>query len=228
MAAAAFLAGYLPCSAQESRFPARTHRIAQIAAEVRVDGRLDEAAWSQAQPITDFVQTEPDEGAPASERTEAYLFYDRNKIYLGFKCYESEPKKIIARLATHDARTHSDSVNIFLDPYGDRRTGYFFSINARGVQFDGPPSSATTIRSASPAGRATWATSSSPSSPTCSSFDPTSRRHRVVGALLAAPAIQSCRSARQYTRLHGRPTRRALTGVSGRPRRDYSGKSLRR
>lgn len=121
----------------------RTHRIVQIAAEIRVDGRLEEPAWGQAQPITDFVQTEPNEGAPASERTEAYLFYDRNRIYFGFKCYESEPEKIIARLAMHDARTHSDSVNIFLDPYGDRRTGYLFSINARGIQFDGLVSEAS-------------------------------------------------------------------------------------
>ncbi len=138
-AVVALAAGALPLLAQENARPAvtRTHRIAQIAAEIRVDGRLDEPAWSQVQPITDFVQTDPNEGAPASERTEAYLFYDQNKIYFGFKCYESEPKKIIARLGTHDARTHSDSVDIFLDPYGDRRTGYLFSINARGVQFDG-------------------------------------------------------------------------------------------
>jgi len=133
----------LPAQENARLVVTRTHRITQIAAEIRVDGRLDEPAWSQVQPITDFVQTEPDEGAPASERTEAYLFYDQNKIYFGFKCYESEPKKIIARLATHDARTHSDSVNIFLDPYGDRRTGYFFSINARGVQFDGLVSEAS-------------------------------------------------------------------------------------
>lgn len=138
-------AGPRPLSAQEkTRLTiTRSHHITKIEAEIRVDGRLDERAWAQVQPITEFVQTEPDEGAPASERTEAFLFHDRNKIYFGFKCYESEPKKIIARLATHDARTHSDSVNIFLDPYGDRRTGYFFSINARGVQFDGLVSEAT-------------------------------------------------------------------------------------
>jgi hypothetical protein len=121
----------------------RTHRITQISEAIHVDGRLDERAWSQVQPITGFVQADPVEGAPASERTEAYLFYDERKIYFGFKCYESEPKKIIGRLDTHDARTNSDSVNIFLDPYGDRRTGYFFSINARGGQFDGLVSEAS-------------------------------------------------------------------------------------
>ncbi len=108
-----------------------------MAAKIRVDGRLDEPVWSRIAPITEFVQTEPDEGKPASEKTEAFLFYDDENIYFGFKCYDSEAEKIVARYDTHDARTNSDSVNILLDPYGDRRTGYFFSINARGVQFDG-------------------------------------------------------------------------------------------
>ena len=83
-----------------------------------------------------FVQTEPDEGKPTTERTEAFLFYDNEKLYIGFKCFDSEPSRIVKRYGTHDARTNSDSVNIFLDPFGDRRTGYFFSVNARGVQFD--------------------------------------------------------------------------------------------
>lgn len=111
-------------------------QIRHVQAKIHVDGRLDEPVWKQLPPITEFVQTDPIEGAPATERTEAFLFYDDEKIYLGFKCYDAEAKKIVARYDTHDARTNSDSVNILLDPFGDRRTGYFFSINARGVQFD--------------------------------------------------------------------------------------------
>ncbi len=126
-----------PAAARPGTEPAtRKTQIRHIEAKIHVDGRLDEPVWSQLTPLTDFVQTEPNEGAPASERTEAFLFYDNDKLYFGFKCYDSEPDKIIARYDTHDARTFSDSVNIFLDPFGDRRTGYFFSINARGVQFD--------------------------------------------------------------------------------------------
>ncbi len=102
--------------------PTRKVQIPRIEAKIKVDGRLDEPVWSQLPPLGEFVQTTPSEGAPASERTEAFLFYDNDKIYF--------------RYDTHDARTYSDSVNIFLDPFGDRRTGYFFSVNARGVQFD--------------------------------------------------------------------------------------------
>jgi hypothetical protein len=115
----------------------RTTQIRRIDAKIHIDGRLDEPVWSQLEALDQFVQTEPDEGAPATERTEAFLFYDNDKLYFGFKCYDSEPHKIVARYDTHDARTFSDSVNIFLDPFGDRRTGYFFSVNARGVQYDG-------------------------------------------------------------------------------------------
>ncbi len=134
------LAGLLASSAAAragTEPPTRKTQIRHIEAKIHVDGRLDEPVWSQLAPLGDFVQTEPNEGAPATERTEALLFYDNDKLYFGFKCYDSEPDKIIARYDTHDARTFSDSVNIFLDPFGDRRTGYFFSINARGVQFDG-------------------------------------------------------------------------------------------
>jgi hypothetical protein len=114
----------------------RTVNIRAMQAEVRVDGRLDEPVWSQLEAATGFVQTDPVEGDPVSERTEARIFYDDRNIYFAFWCYDREPGKIIARYDAHDARTYSDSVDIFLDPFGDRRTGYFFSVNARGIQFD--------------------------------------------------------------------------------------------
>ncbi len=120
---------------QDLRAP-RTLRIERIQAEVRVDGRLDEPVWSQLTPAEGFLQSKPDEGAPVSERTQAYLFYDDESLYIGFRCYDSEPEKIIVRYDARDARTNSDSVNVFLDPFGDRRNGYFFSVNAANGQFD--------------------------------------------------------------------------------------------
>ncbi|MCI0432812.1 MAG: hypothetical protein L0271_04070, partial [Gemmatimonadetes bacterium] len=101
-----------------------------------MDGVLDEEVWSRIAPESGFLQTEPIEGQPVSERTEARIFYDDRNLYFGFWCYDREPGKIIARYDTHDARTFSDSMDIFLDPFGDRRTGYYFSVNARGIQYD--------------------------------------------------------------------------------------------
>ncbi len=106
-------------------------------ANIRTDGRLDEPVWRTIPPITDFVQTQPTEGAPVSERTEVRIFYDDNNLYFGFKCFDSDPKRIVARYGPHDGRTNSDSVDILLDTFHDRRTGYYFSINSRGIQYDG-------------------------------------------------------------------------------------------
>ena len=105
-------------------------------AHLRIDGKLDEPVWQQLTAITDFTQTNPDLGKPVSERTEAYVFYDDEKIYFGFRCYDSEPSKMVHRYGAHDAFTNSDSVNIFIDTFHDRRTGYFFSLNSRNSQFD--------------------------------------------------------------------------------------------
>ena len=56
---------------------------------IRVDGRLDEAVWSQAPPITDFVQKEPVEGALPTERTEVRFVYDDKALYVGARMYSS-------------------------------------------------------------------------------------------------------------------------------------------
>jgi len=127
-----------PALAQQAKTDLQppTIEIRRGEAEVRVDGRLDEAIWAELAPITALVQTEPDEGQAVSERTEIRIFYSGSKLYFAFKCFDSQPDKIIGRYDAHDGRTNSDSVNILLDPFGDRRTAYLFSVNARGIQFD--------------------------------------------------------------------------------------------
>ncbi len=105
-------------------------------AKIHLDGKLDEPVWKTLPPLTDFLQTQPTEGAPVSERTEARIFYDDTNIYFGFKCFDSDPSHIVARYGPHDGRTNSDSVDILLDTFRDRRTGYYFSINSRGIQYD--------------------------------------------------------------------------------------------
>ncbi len=126
------------CPAQEIVISAggKTLRASKITAKITIDGRLDEEVWSRLTPVTDFTQTNPDLGAPASEKTEAYVFYDDEKIYFGFRCYDKEPEKMVHRFGGHDAFTNSDSVNVLIDTFHDRRTGYFFSLNSRNSQFD--------------------------------------------------------------------------------------------
>ncbi|MGZ4819150.1 MAG: DUF5916 domain-containing protein, partial [Terriglobales bacterium] len=105
-------------------------------AHIKVDGKLDEPVWQTIEPITNFTQTQPNEGAPASRRTEARIFYDDNNIYFGFR-FEDDPDRINYHFVARDVGSGSDSADILLDTFHDRRTGYFFSITAAGAQFDG-------------------------------------------------------------------------------------------
>jgi hypothetical protein len=104
---------------------------------INVDGQLNEPAWSQGEPITGFFQQDPDQGAPCSQRTEARVVYDNDAIYVGVWAYDAHPDSIVARLTRRDVSVPSDRVCVYLDPYHDKRSGYYFIINAAGAKFDG-------------------------------------------------------------------------------------------
>ena len=129
--------GQQPAQQDVSNVPTKTVVVHRIDAKIKLDGKLDEPVWQQVQPFGDLVQTDPDLGAPVSEKTEVRIFFDANNIYFGIKCYDAGAKGIIHRLGPHDGRTGSDSIDIMLDTFHDRRTAFYFSINDLGVQFDG-------------------------------------------------------------------------------------------
>ena len=54
-----------------------------------IDGKLDEAVYTQVQPVGGFVQAEPDYNAPATEQTQIWVFFDDQAIYVGIKCFDS-------------------------------------------------------------------------------------------------------------------------------------------
>ena len=102
----------------------------------RIDGYLNEQVWMQAAAATDFIQREPDEGKPASERTEIRVLYDDDALYFGCMFYDSESEKIVARLTRRDDEIESDRGSIRIDAYHDHQTGYEFTFNAAGVKVD--------------------------------------------------------------------------------------------
>jgi hypothetical protein len=106
--------------------------------EIRLDGRLDEEVWLRATPITRFRQQEPQEGALPSERTEVYVLYDQDHLYIGAVLHDSEPEGIIGRERRRNAGLGSDDRFMWvLDTFLDGRTGYFFEINPAGLRGDG-------------------------------------------------------------------------------------------
>ena len=105
--------------------------------EVTLDGRLDEAVWQAATPITDFTQQEPIEGARPSEETEIRVIFDEDHLYIGAIIYD-DPEGILAHQRERDAGLGTDDRFMWiLDTFLDGRTGYFFEINAAGLMGDG-------------------------------------------------------------------------------------------
>ncbi|HEX5727401.1 MAG TPA: DUF5916 domain-containing protein [Longimicrobiaceae bacterium] len=126
-----------PASNAGGALPTPTLRASAAAGAVRIDGRLDEAAWAAAEPATGFVQQRPANGAPATERTEVRVLYAPDAILVGARMHDSRPDSIAAQLARRDATgIYSDWFHVLVDGTRDRRTGYRFSVNPRGVQRD--------------------------------------------------------------------------------------------
>jgi Domain of unknown function (DUF5916) len=103
-----------------------------------IDGQLDEPIWQRGAPATDFLQLDPDNGAPATERTEVRIAFDHQRLYLGVTCYDSEPDAIRAKQMLRDADLGSDDRFMWaIDSFLDGRTGYYFEINPAGLMGDG-------------------------------------------------------------------------------------------
>src|SRR5438128_1618561 len=100
-------------SAKPAQIPLKNTEARQIQAvrvtdEIKIDGLLDEPAWSLAHPATDFLQQQPTEGVPASERTEVRVLFDDKNIYLGIRAFDSGAGQINARELVRDANFSND------------------------------------------------------------------------------------------------------------------------
>jgi hypothetical protein len=110
----------------------------RLASPVRLDGLLEEEDWRAAShvPVTDFLQSDPVDGAPASERTEVWVAYDDSNLYVAAYCRDSDPKGVIGLLGRRDSLVDSDWFFFAVDPYFDRRSGYLFGVNPAGSIYD--------------------------------------------------------------------------------------------
>ena len=112
-----------------------TIRAVRYDGDVNVDGNLDEDVYRTIAPVTSFIQQIPDEGAPASEKTEAWVYFDDNNLYVAARNYESVPEvDWVAnemRRDTSQLRTN-DSFSVMLDTFLDRRNGVAFLVTPIG------------------------------------------------------------------------------------------------
>jgi hypothetical protein len=109
---------------------------ARVAEPPRIDGHLDDAAWREVAPATEFLQRDPDEGKPATERTELRIVYDASAIYVGVRLYDGEPDRIVRRLSRRDDFPDADRFTIYFDPHHDHLTGAMFTVSAAGSLSD--------------------------------------------------------------------------------------------
>jgi len=118
--------------------PAPLALAAPAAEPVKLDGRLDEAAWAGAVPIGPLTQTEPEEGAAPGEATEVRVLLDGHALYFGIRCFDRDPGGIAATKMGRDGELEGDDhVMVVLDTFGDRRNGFFFAVNPRGARAEG-------------------------------------------------------------------------------------------
>ncbi|HSW28771.1 MAG TPA: DUF5916 domain-containing protein [Longimicrobiales bacterium] len=109
-------------------------RVTRTTARIVVDGIPDEPAWAGAEPLTDFVQSMPETGMPASEKTVVRVMHDAERIYISVVCYDSDMSGLIVPSLEQDFETHdSDVLGIVLDTYMDRRNAFMFLINPGGA-----------------------------------------------------------------------------------------------
>ena len=109
---------------------------APVEEAISIDGRLTEDTWRLTPAITDLVQRDPDEGRPATERTEVRLVYDEEALYIGARLFDSQSGAIVRRLSRRDADSSSDLFRVYLDPHHDHKTGVLLRVSADGSLAD--------------------------------------------------------------------------------------------
>lgn len=140
LAALAVLAAAGPIAAQPPPDDAqqKTVRIQRAAEPPVIDGDLSEEIWVRAPLVADFHQVTPVEFESPSERTEVYVLYDRDALYIGARLYDAEPELINARILRQGQNINTDDrFFVHLDPFNNRRGGYLFGVNPNGVRYDG-------------------------------------------------------------------------------------------
>jgi hypothetical protein len=116
----------------------RHTRVARITEKIRIDGILDEAVWQSIEPIGEFVQTNPYPGKAPTEQTEVRLAYDKDALYIAARCWDRAPDKLLSTTMARDGNMYTDdNIEVVIDPFHDRRNGYYFMVNPAGSMTDG-------------------------------------------------------------------------------------------
>ncbi|MCF6171224.1 MAG: carbohydrate binding family 9 domain-containing protein [Bacteroidales bacterium] len=104
---------------------------------IKLDGKLDEAVWKKALPISNFTQRELREGDTATQPTRVAVLYDDENLYIGAWCFDNQPDKLTASRMQRDFDYWTDdNFELIVDTYGDKRNGYLFVTNPNAARSD--------------------------------------------------------------------------------------------
>src|SRR5262245_15851713 len=127
--------GATPIFTPRGRYEVQAARAGQA---IEIDGLLSDEAWREAPMIDTFTQQEPENGQPATERTEVRLLYDSSNLYIAVHAFDSEPDHIVATEMRRDSARllDEDHFEIILDTFRDSRSGYMFVTNPLGAKLE--------------------------------------------------------------------------------------------
>ena len=117
-----------------------TVRAVRLLNPLRLDGALDEALYKDVLPISDFIQMEPRAGEPATEKTEIWLSFDGDNVYISAKAWDSQMDTLIATDMRRDSNVAwqgNDIVSFAFDTFFDKRNALSFTVNPIGSRSDG-------------------------------------------------------------------------------------------
>jgi hypothetical protein len=129
----------LPDTMSRDQTGQTTVRAVRLDSELRLDGHLDEAVYQTLRPITDFIQTEPLERAPATEKTELWILFDDDNVFVSARIWESQPDRMVVNEMRHDGPNmmQNESFSFIFDTFYDRRNAFLFIINPIGGRTEG-------------------------------------------------------------------------------------------
>jgi hypothetical protein len=114
----------------------KTYRINRVEKPIAVDGVIDAAEWNGVAPIEIPFETFPKDNVAAAIKTEAFVGYDHNNLYVAFRAFDPDPKAIRAHLTDRDSAYSDDFLGIAVDTFNDERRAFEFFVNPLGVQMD--------------------------------------------------------------------------------------------
>jgi hypothetical protein len=117
-----------------------TIRAIRLREPLKVDGALDESFYREVPAMSDFTQVEPQGGALATERTDTWLAFDEDNVYISFRCFDSDMARLVATEMRRDSTVlwqGNDLVAFVFDTFYDRRNSIIFTVSPLGARSDG-------------------------------------------------------------------------------------------